>query len=146
MLADAMHSMDVPHDPDSLTRTFPFRITCSQTVYLYVPIPVSHVSLTLPIWIVDSSMLTISSYAYSFCLVDLSVELLFLDYDSFMTRLPFTTICTCISQSRIYMVGDGDSSLIFNLLCNHPKSVTCEIPHTLLIPSSSLAKATALRP
>ena len=43
------------------------------------------------------------------------------------------------------MVGDGDSSLIFNLLCNHPKGVTCEIPHTLLILSSSLAKATALR-
>ena len=45
----------------------------------------------------------------------------------------------------IYVVGDEDSFLIFNLLCNHPTSVTCEIPHTLLVPSSSLAKATALR-
>ena len=34
---------------------------------------------------------------------------------------------------------------IFNLLCNHPKSVTCEIPRTLLVLSSSLAKATASR-
>ena len=34
---------------------------------------------------------------------------------------------------------------IFNLLCNHPKGVTCEIPRTLLVLSSSLAKATALR-
>ena len=34
---------------------------------------------------------------------------------------------------------------IFNLLCNHPKDVTCEIPRTLLVLSSSLAKATALR-
>ena len=42
------------------------------------------------------------------------------------------------------MVGDEDSFLIFNLLCNHPKGVTCEIPHTLLVLSSSLAKATAL--
>ena len=30
---------------------------------------------------------------------------------------------------------------IFNLLCNHPKGVTCEIPRTLLVLSSSLAKA-----
>ena len=62
-----------------------------------------------------------------------------------MTRLPFTTLCTCISQSDIYTIGDGDSSLIFNLLCNHPTSVTCEIPRTLLVPSSPLVKATALR-
>ena len=34
---------------------------------------------------------------------------------------------------------------IFNLLCNHPKGVTCEIPRTLLVLSSSLAKATASR-
>ena len=33
---------------------------------------------------------------------------------------------------------------IFNLLCNHPKGVTCKIPRTLLVLSSSLAKATAL--
>ena len=43
----------------------------------------------------------------------------------------------------IYWVGDGTIP-IFNLLCNHPKGVTCEIPRTLLVLSSSLAKATAL--
>ena len=63
-----------------------------------------------------------------------------------MTLLPFTTVCTCTRQSCIYMVGDEDSFLIFNLLCNHPTSATCEIPRTLLVPSSSLVKATALRP
>ena len=65
-----------------------------------------------------------------------------------MTRLPFTNVCTCmscISPFTIYMVGDGDSSLIFNLLCNHPTSVNREIPRTLSFPSSSLVKATALR-
>ena len=40
----------------------------------------------------------------------------------------------------IYWVGDGTIP-IFNLLCNHPKGVTCEIPRTLLVLSSSLAKA-----
>ena len=34
------------------------------------------------------------------------------------------------------------TSPIFNLLCNHPKGVTCEIPQTLPVLSSSLAKAT----
>ena len=46
-----------------------------------------------------------------------------------MTRLSFMTLCTCISQSDIYTIGDGDLSLIFNLLCNHPTSVKCKIPH-----------------
>ena len=45
-----------------------------------------------------------------------------------MTHLPLMTVCTCIYLPGIYTVGDGDSSLIFNLLCNHPTSVTCEIP------------------
>ena len=62
-----------------------------------------------------------------------------------MTRLLFTAVCTCILQSDIYTIGDGDSSLIFNLLCNHPKVVTCEIPRNLQVLSSSLAKATASR-
>ena len=62
-----------------------------------------------------------------------------------MTLLPLTTVCTCIYQPGIYMVGDEDLFLIFNLLCNHPTSATCEIPRTLLVPYSSLAKATALR-
>ena len=111
-------------------------------MYLYVPGPISHAFLTLPFWTVNSSMLTISPYAYPFCLVDSSAELLFLDCDSSLTCLPFMTVCTCISQSHIYTVGDEDSFLIFNLLCNHPTSVKCEIPRTLHLPSSSLAKAT----
>ena len=48
-----------------------------------------------------------------------------------MTLLPLTTVCTCIYQPGIYTVGDEDSFLIFNLLCNHPTSATCEIPHML---------------
>ena len=44
-LADAMRSMDVPHNRGSLTRTFPFCITCSRLVYLYTPGSVSHVLL-----------------------------------------------------------------------------------------------------
>ena len=48
-----------------------------------------------------------------------------------MTRLLLTSVCTCISQSIIYMVEDGDLFPIFNLLFNHPTSVTCEIPRTL---------------
>ena len=43
------------------------------------------------------------------------------------------------------MIGDEDLFPIFNLLCNHPKGVTCEIPRTLLVLSSLLAKATALQ-
>ena len=60
-----------------------------------------------------------------------------------MTPLPFMPVCTCIYPPCIYTIEDGDLSLIFNLLCNHPTSVTCEIPRTLLVPSSLLAKATA---
>ena len=114
--------------PGSLTRMFPFRFTCfsyftdmdRRLVYAY------HFVLCLP-------FTTHLQSRYSWTLTRT------------LTHLPFTTVCTCISQSDIYTIGDGDSSLIFNLLCNHPKSVTCEIPRTLLVPSSSLAKATALR-
>ena len=121
-----------------LCHMFPARVlVCPQSRFTCI--------FTLLFWAVDSSMLTILSYAYSFCLVDSSAESLFLDYDSSMTHFPFMTLCTCISQSDIYTIEDGDSSLIFNLLCNHPKGVTCEIPRTLLVPSSSLAKATASR-
>ena len=61
--------------------------------YLYVFLPVSHVSdrvlvcsrsrftclFTLPFWTHDSSVLTVLSYAYLFRLVDSSVESLFLE-------------------------------------------------------------------
>ena len=77
MLTDAMRSMDVPRV------SLPRMITRYRFAYSYVSFPVSCVSLLVPIRIVDSSMLTILSYAYSFCLVDLSVESLFLYTDSF---------------------------------------------------------------
>ena len=95
--------------------------------------------LTLPLWTVDSSMLTISHYAFPFRLVCRVI------IPGLMTPLRLTPVCTCIYSLDIYTIEDGDSSLIFNLLCNHPTSVTCEIPRTLLVPSSSLAKATASR-
>ena len=63
-----------------------------------------------------------------------------------MTPLPLVSVCTCTYQPDIYTIADEDSFLIFNLLCNHPTSVTCKIPCTLQVPSSSLAKAIALRP
>ena len=77
-------------------------------------------------------MVTNLSYAYLFQLV----------ISGLMARLPFTPVCTCISLSDIYTIEDVGILPIFNLLCNHPTSVTCKIPRTLLIPSSSLAKAT----
>ena len=67
-------------------------------------------------------------YAYLLQLVDLSGNSLFLNYDLFTTHFPFTNICNCISQYTIYTVGDEDLFPIFNLLCNHPKGVTCKIP------------------
>ena len=57
-------------------------------------------------------------------------------------------VCTCIlvcCSPSIYTDWGWRLFSIFNLLCNHPKGATCEIPRTLLILSSSLAKATALR-
>ena len=54
-------------------------------------------------------------------------------------------VCTCISQSLIYRVGDGDSSLIFNLLCNHPEGATCEIPRTLPRPLQLVGQGYSLR-
>ena len=56
--------------------------------------------------------------------------------------------CIFVLVSRILSIYTGwrcGSFPIFNLLCNHPKGVTCEIPRTLLVLSRSLAKATALR-
>ena len=99
--------------PVRLPVCFPSRFTCL---------------FTLPFWTVNSSMLIILFYAY---LLQLICRLII---PGLMTRLPLTPVCTCISQSDIYTVGDEDSFLIFNLLCNHPTSATCEIPHTLSHP------------
>ena len=91
------------------------------------------------------SMLTICAYAYLMQFVDSSVASLFLDSDLLLSHFPFLYFCTCISRPLYIRVGDVGLFPIFNLLCNHPKGVTCEIPHTLLVLSSSLAKATASR-
>ena len=120
--------MDVPRDSGSLTRTFPSPFHMSSLLYRFG----LSTRLCLPFCLMLTPFVssTRPQTRYSWTLT------------CTVTRLPFTLVCTCISQSDIYMVGDGDSSLIFNLLCNHPTSVTSEIPRTLLVPSSSLAKAT----
>ena len=49
----------------------------------------------------------------------------------------FYGLCACLylylTYLYIYWVGDGTIP-IFNLLCNHPSVVTCEIPRTLARP------------
>ena len=157
-LADAMRSMDVSRSPDSLISyshfphhvppahvliRFPFHFTCFLTCtnmdcrlissYLFV----LHFLLSLVDLCTYVSRLCRSPFVLStrlqlrillmltFC--SLSTRLV-LDSDSFTTHFPFTNICNCISQFPIYMVGDADLFPIFNLLCNHPKGVTCEIP------------------
>ena len=97
-------------------------------------------------------------FRFSFCVVDLSTYVSRLCRSPFisstrlsphylwtLTRFPFLCLCTCISHTAIYTGWRCGSFPIFNLLCNHPKGVTCKIPRTLLVLSSSLAKATALR-
>ena len=106
----------------------------------------------------------------SFCLVNLSAYISRLCLSSFlsrrlvcrlvisrtMTHSPVYSSCVSLQTfvlvssyaqvvSLYIRVGDGDPFPIFNLLCNHPKGATCEIPCTLLVLSSSLAKATASR-
>ena len=141
--------------PGSLTRMFPSGVTCSRLVYLYVSVPVSRVSLhylfglTTRLRLLTCLMLSLYISSTRLCLpllLMITCYSLSTRYSWTMTHLPFMNICNCISQFTIYTIGDGDSSLIFNLLCNHPKGVTCEIPRPLLVLSSSLAKATALRP
>ena len=136
---DAMHSTDVSTSHASGSHTYHVLpvclLVCSLFLFTFL--------FTLPLWIVDSSMLTFLSYTYSLMTCQLVRRLVI---PRLMTPLPLTPVCTCIYQPGIYTVGDVDLFLIFNLLCNHPTSATCEIPCTLLIPSSSLAKATALRP
>ena len=68
-----------------------------------------------------------------------------------MTRLStysssISFVCLYLYLADCYIYGLEMGLLpIFNLLCNHPKGVTSEIPRTLLVLSSSLAKATASR-
>ena len=145
-LMDAMRSMDVSRSPDLLisypvscatsshTRTFPSPFHMFSYLYYFGPLTclltfLAYAFLRLSCRLV--SVLTFTAYAFLFYLVDSSHISLFLDSDSSLTHFPFTYVCTCISQTIIYTVGDGDLFPIFNLLCNHPKGVTCEIPCTL---------------
>ena len=68
---DAMRSMDVlvKRVPRSCARhVSPVHVlvTCYHFAYSYVSVPISRVSLLVPIWTVNSSMLTPLSYAYFF--------------------------------------------------------------------------------
>ena len=151
-LADTMRSMDVPRDPGSLTRTFPFHITCSPVRVLVCSCSRFTCSLLLyrfglptrP-WLHFSLMLT-----PFVSMTRLQSHYSWTHDSSFYLRL-VTPLLDClylylgISQFTIYMDEDGDSSLIFDLLCNHPSCVIREIPRTLLVPPSSLVKAIALR-
>ena len=141
-----------------LLRTSVSRTTCHRLVYSYVPVPVARVLLPLPdvdcrlvsgyllvfcsSFVLSTRTLTFLAYAFLFRLIDSSPVSLFLDYDSCFPFIAFVLV----SRRPLYIwVGDVDLFPIFNLLCNHPKGVTCKIPQTLLVLSSPLAKATALR-
>ena len=73
---------------------FTFLLLCCRLVHL------RFLFMPLSFRLVDSSMLTITDFAYLFWSVDSSPGSLFLDYDS---CFPFVVLCTCISQSTIYM-------------------------------------------
>ena len=158
-----MRSMDVSRSPDPLVAysRIPYHVpparvlvrsrshlTCFPLLYRYGLSTRPRILVCTP-YLLSSLrlvfMLTITAYAFPFQSVDSSAASLFLDSDSLLSHFPFLYLCTCISQTTIYTGWRWGSFPIFNLLCNHPKGVTCEIPRTLLVLSSSLAKATALR-
>ena len=123
--------MDVPRDPGLLTCMFPFHIMCSPVSILVCFLFPFHMLS----YFTDLDLRLV--YAYQFVLrITPFVSMTHLQgryswtHDlSFYLRLvsPLTNclyLYLGISQFTIYMVGDGDSSLIFNLLCNHPSCVT----------------------
>ena len=118
----------------------PFPLLCCRLVYLHFLITrVSScallIRLCLPILLMPSfcSLSTRLLSRYSWTLTHL-----------WLISLLRTSVL--VSRKLLYIrVGDVGLFPIFNLLCNHPKGVTCEIPRTLLVLSSSLAKATASR-
>ena len=140
MLMDAMRSMDVSVSRASGSHTYHMlsdrllvclrsRLTCFLTCTIMDRQLVYNYVFCLHLLLLDRRLV----YAYCSVLCLLFSTHLQSRYSWTLThtttRLPFTTLCTCISQSDIYTIGDGDLSLIFNLLCNHPTSVKCEIPH-----------------
>ena len=127
-LMDAMRSTDVSASRANRSRTYhmlPVRLlVCYWFTYSYVPISFSCVLL----YFTGMDCRLICAYCFILCLPFSTCRLVI---PGLMTCVLLTPICTCISQSSIYTVGDEDSFLIFNLLCNHPTSVTCKIPRTL---------------
>ena len=51
-----------------------------------------------------------------------------------LTFTALTPVCTCSPFTCIYTGLEMGTIPIFNLLCNHPSVVTCEIPRTLARP------------
>ena len=156
----------LPYRATSLcTRTFPFPFHVFS--YLYQCGPSTRlwplVCFTVSSFVLSTRLLTFLDYARLLALCRLVYAYhyhLCLSYYSLSTRLLSRYFWTLtrywvISLSCIFVlvpcillyirVGDVGLFPIFNLLCNHPKGVTCEIPRTLLVLSSSLVKATALR-
>ena len=155
--------MDVSCSPDSLISYshFPCHVppahvlVCSRSCFTCFSYLYQYGLSTRPRLLVCFPFLLLSrrlvyAYLYRLCLSLCSLS----------TRLPsryFWTLthygvislsCIFVLVSRILLyiwVGDVGLFPIFNLLCNHPKVVTCEIPCTLLVRSSLLVKATASR-
>ena len=161
-----MRSMDVSLVLRTHLSSIPaFRITCHRLVYSYVPFPSYMFPLTCTCTDIDCRLVSgyltvpcfpfylVDSYTYMFSLMPLSFcsssTRLSSRYSWTLTRYwVISPFCIFVLVSRILPIYTGwrcGLFPIFNLLCNHPKGVTCEIPRTLLVLSSSLAKATALR-
>ena len=143
--------MDVPRDSGSLTCTSPIMsrafgsCTCMFPILYHMPFLLYCFGLMTQPCLCFLLMLT------PFVLLTCLATHYFWMHDSSLYLRLVSLLTDClylypsILQFTIYTVGDGDSSLIFNLLCNHPTSVNQEIPRTLSFPYSSLVKATALR-
>ena len=133
-----MHSTDVPVACVSISRM----ITRYRFAYSYVSFPISHVSLLVPLWIIDSSMLTILSYAYSFRLVNSSDESLFLYTDSFTFYACLYLYLSHLIYIWLGMRTRSSSSIYFATTLQVRLVRSLELS---LVPSSSLVNATALR-
>ena len=97
-------------------------ITCYWYTYLCVSRLHFTCSLTLLIWTVDSSTLTVSPYAFPFCLVDSSAGHYSWNSDLFHTRsvspisLGLFVLVFCVSRSSLYIrleMGIRPSSSIY---------------------------------
>ena len=162
MLVDALRSMDVSRYPDSLTLypRLPYHAPPARVLICFLSVlRVSSYSYRyglstrlrllacLPFPFLCCRLVSVYRYRLRFSFCSLSTHLAFC-YSWILTRLWLVSplrMFVLVSRRPLYIwVGDVGLFPIFNLLCNHPKGVTCEIPRTLLVLSSPLAKATAL--